>query len=173
MSSTLKIADLIHREHIKTMQALQGLDGLLRKNNERLPPNLGDAALRTLMDSIVRMLAEDIQCHFGFEENHLFPELAARGQGDITAFLTEEHGAIRPLAQAVADLATAALQGTGFSSETWKSFYRQGSELCEREFFHIQKEEMGLLAAISMLIDDEADFILAKIYSDMIANLAV
>ena len=172
MSHTIKIADLIHNEHIKTMLSLQGLDALLRKNSERKPPSLEDPGLRKSLESIVRMLAADIQCHFGFEENHLFPILAGRGQGDITAFLTEEHASIRPLARIISELAATALERPGFNEETWKDFHGLGMELCEREFFHIQKEEMGLLAAIGMFIDDETDLSLSATYLEMMKDLA-
>ena len=171
MTNPTKIAELIHSEHIKTMQSLQGLDELLRKNSERRPPGLDDAGLRKSLEAIAKMLAADIQCHFGFEENHLFPILAERGQRDITYFLAQEHSAIKPLAHAIAEAATLALQGNGFSQEAWQDFHSQGMELCEREFFHIQKEEMGLLAVIGMFIHEEADASLTKIYLEMIAAI--
>jgi hypothetical protein len=43
-------------------------------------------------------------------------------------------------------------------------FRDAGAELVEREIFHIQKEEMGLLAAISALVDRDTDARLAETY---------
>jgi hypothetical protein len=77
--------------------------------------------------------------------------------------LTHEHRSILPLAIQVADLALAAADA-GFTDASWSEFKDAGSELIEREIFHIQKEEMGLISAISALIDPEADEELADIY---------
>ena len=45
-----------------------------------------------------------------------------------------------------------------------RQFRDTGGELVEREIFHIQKEEMGLLAAISALLDEAEDTALAETY---------
>ena len=159
-----QIAILIHDEHIKTMHALQSLEMLLRRQGNRRPPDVTAVAVRAILDTVVQVLAADIQCHFSFEENHLFPVLAGQGDTGITAFLTEEHNSIRPVAREIAALATAALNGTPFTEPAWAYFHEIGTELCEREIYHIQKEEMGLLAAIGMLITAEADARLCQVY---------
>ena len=61
-----------------------------------------------------------------------------------------------------------AAQAAGFTDETWRNFRDAGGELVEREIFHIQKEEMGLLAAISALVEPEVDTRLAETYRQVV-----
>ncbi|MEW5728037.1 MAG: hemerythrin domain-containing protein, partial [Pseudomonadota bacterium] len=57
----------------------------------------------------------------------------------------------------------------GFDDASWRDFADAAHELVEREIFHIQKEEMGLLAAISALVDPATDQRLAEAYQGVMA----
>jgi hemerythrin-like domain-containing protein len=170
MMFNTKIAALLHEEHQHTIKALQGLEEYLLTQTSRRLPNLADPKVRALLENVLLSVAAEVERHFGFEENHLFRVLIDQGEAGIAAFLTEEHATILPLAQGLAVQARAALAGEGFTPEGWKEFHRGGIELCEREIFHIQKEEMGLLAAISMYVDGDADAQLAEIYKALVAE---
>ncbi|MGE5476068.1 MAG: hemerythrin domain-containing protein [Bacteroidales bacterium] len=152
---------LLHEDHMATIETLQRLEEFLGRN--RKPPALDQAALEFL-DGLARTLRTEVESHFGFEENHLFPEFTRRGETGIVMMLTMEHRAILPLAVQVAELAAEAVQAGAFAEQAWRDFADGGAELVEREIFHVQKEEMGLLAAISALLDADADARLAETY---------
>ena len=133
------ISRRLHEEHAATL-ALWG------RVEQSLAAGRQDA---TLMREAAAALAGEIARHFEFEEEQLFPRLAAAGEGDIAGLLTDEHAAIRAaavqfLALAPADPQPAALRPLAF-------------ELAERLVSHVQKEEMALLPALEDLLDEDAD----------------
>ncbi|HLO78967.1 MAG TPA: hemerythrin domain-containing protein [Magnetospirillum sp.] len=152
---------LLHQDHMATIETLQKLEEFLGR--QRSAPAL-DAKLREFLQGLAKTLRDEVESHFGFEENHLFPVFTQQGQTGIVMMLTMEHRAILPLAVQVADLAAGAVQAGGFDQQAWRDFRDSGAELVEREIFHVQKEEMGLLAAISALVDPETDSRLAETY---------
>jgi hemerythrin-like domain-containing protein len=151
---------LLHEDHMATIETLQALDEYISRN--RKTPALDDDG-RAFLNRLSATLREEVEKHFGFEEGHLFPVFTARGETGIVMMLTHEHRTILPLAVQVADLAAQAAVA-GFGEQAWRDFRDCGAELIEREIFHIQKEEMGLLAAISALVDPETDARLAEVY---------
>jgi hemerythrin-like domain-containing protein len=151
---------LIHQDHMSTIEMLQDLEQFLGKNAKA--PAVGED-VKLLLKRISRTLRNEVERHFGFEENHLFPVFVEQGETGIVTMLTHEHRSILPLALQVADGAAAAAEN-GFDDRSWSDFRDAGGELVEREIFHIQKEEMGLLAAISALIDPETDAKLADTF---------
>jgi iron-sulfur cluster repair protein YtfE (RIC family) len=153
------LASLLHEDHMATVQSLQSLDEVLHRH--RGVPAAGTD--REVFERLSKVLRAEVEKHFGFEENHLFPEFVAQGETGIVMMLTHEHRAILPLATRVADLAEKSL-ANGFAEADWKDFAASGRELIEREMFHIQKEEMGLLSAVAALIDSATDARLAEIY---------
>lgn len=157
---------LLHTDHVATIQALQSLEGFLVRQTSKRPPDTTDEPVRKALQSLIDMVANEVGRHFGFEEQHLFPLLADKGEAGIGEFLKQEHATILPLANEMAEAARAALD-KGFDEASWRRFHAAGLELVEREIFHIQKEEMGLLAAISMLVDGESDRMLADTYRSL------
>lgn len=164
MLNQTQIGALLHQDHMSTIETLQGLEELLGKH--RKTPVVDDD-LRFQLKRLARTLKAEVEKHFGFEENHLFPVFVEQGETGIVMMLTHEHRSILPLALQVADIAVAA-QEQGFTDETWRNFRDAGGELVEREIFHIQKEEMGLLAAISALVEPEVDARLADTYRQVV-----
>ena len=154
-----KLGTLLHKDHMHTIETLQALEEVVQS---RKPPVL-DGPLRTLLEGLKDTLRAEVQKHFGFEEEHLFTVFTARGETGIVMMLTQEHRAILPLALEVADAAEAAL-AAGFDESGWRAFKDSAGELIEREVFHIQKEEMGLLSAIAAVIDPTTDARLAETY---------
>ncbi|MBX9634436.1 MAG: hemerythrin domain-containing protein [Magnetospirillum sp.] len=155
---------LLHEDHMSTIATLQTLEEFLGRH--RAAPKVDETA-KAFLIRLAATLREEVEKHFGFEENHLFPVFVERGETGIVMMLTHEHRAILPLAVQVAELATAAVEA-GFNDQAWLDFRDAGSELVEREIFHVQKEEMGLLAAISALIAPEVDARLAETYRQVV-----
>ncbi|WP_448191049.1 hemerythrin domain-containing protein [Azospirillum sp. sgz301742] len=164
-----RIGQLLHADHLTTLGTLQELEGLLVRQGLKVP-NLKDAEVRGALEALVGVVKDEVSRHFGFEEGHLFPALAEAGQVGMTMMLISEHRAILPVAEVAADLAEGALAAGAFSPEDWAEFREAGLEFCERELFHIQKEEMGLLAAVAALIGPDADAKLAEIFEGLHAE---
>lgn len=78
----------------------------------------------------------------------------------------QEHELIRPLAARIKELAVLALDG-GLDDSTWGEFKTLGMELVEREMFHIQKEEMGLVQGLSYFLDPDTDRELSLRYAEV------
>lgn len=154
MVSQSRTGDLLHADHMATIAILQELEDMLAV---KAPPKGGEGFLKRLSTT----LRNEVERHFAFEENHLFPLFGAAG--GMVGMLVQEHRAILPLALGLADMADAGAW-SGFDAAVWQDFRRLGLELIEREVFHIQKEEMGLLAAISIQVDSASDQRLAALY---------
>lgn len=154
MFGNTRVGLALHGEHRSTLAALDDLAQLCRPT---AAPDLGKADTRARLEDLARVLEDDVTSHFGFEEEHLFPRLRQAGAGFMVDMLLGEHQVIRPLAEQVRDRALAAVRDGGFSAEDWATFRRAGQELVDRETFHVQKEEMGLLAALAQVLDPEAD----------------
>lgn len=155
-----QIGGLLHADHVSTIATLHTLDGLI----ERSIPNLADAQVRAALLDLVRVVADEVDRHFAFEEGELFPLLARLGQTGMVGLLTAEHHAILPAAREAGRLAADALERGSFTAGEWTDFQEVAAELIERELFHIQKEEMGLLAAVAALLPADEDARLADAF---------
>ena len=113
------------------------------------------AAVDRLGPSLARHLADEVDRHFRFEENELFPRLAEAGEGDIAELLAEEHVAVREVAALLLPLALAG--PASLDAAGYETFRRHALELVERQVAHIQKESMALLPMLDDLLDDDAD----------------
>lgn len=161
MLTQTRIGALLHEDHMETVQMLQSLEEIVGMRTKGAPSV--DAKLAERLLGIQATIRAEVEKHFGFEEEHLFPVFTSLGETGIVVMLTHEHRSILPLALQVAELAGRGA-GSGFDDGAWQEFRDAASELVERELFHIQKEEMGLLAAISALVDSETDARLADTY---------
>lgn len=123
-----------------------------------------DPALAGLMGEFVRALEHDIERHFRFEEEQLFPRMTENGDGGMAALLTEEHEAIREVAGELMPLARQAAWGT-IDEAGWRTLRTLAMELTERQVAHIQKETMALLPLLDDMLDDETDRELAFAYA--------
>ena len=160
MLSNSRIAAYLHTDHMATIAQLQELEDLIRaKAAPVLTPQL-----RQGLADLAATLRREVEGHFGFEEDHVFPEFLKLGESGIVMMLTHEHRSILPLASQTAALAEAALAEGAFAPQLWQEFRDTAAELVEREIFHIQKEEMGLLGAITHLLNEEIDSRLADAY---------
>ncbi|MCK4862283.1 MAG: hemerythrin domain-containing protein [Rhodobacteraceae bacterium] len=165
MNFTRRTAQLLHEDHQATIVVIESLDQLIAKSRKKAPDVSDPAVLRTLKNA-TGAINEEISSHFAFEENELFTRLEEMGDLAIGDHLRGEHQALLPLGQQVDELARFAIEN-GFTDESWAKFRNVASELVERMFVHIQKEEMALLPALEDLLDDEADMELSTAYSEI------
>lgn len=149
---------MLHDEHLNMMGLLGKLEQALARTSRF------DPALAGLFGQFAHALEQDVERHFRFEEESLFPRMAEHGDGDMAALLVEEHGAIREVAAELLPLSRAAAAGS-LDEAAWATLKRSSMEMIEREVSHIQKETMALLPLLDDLLDEEADRELAFAYT--------
>ena len=162
MNFSRQTSHALHEEHRANLDLL----GRVEQALARAPR--GDAVrspeLVKLVLALARNLEQDLDRHFGFEERELFPRMSEAGDGEIALLLTEEHEAIREVAQELLPLIRAAGAGSA-DGALWDALKRSALEMVERQVAHIQKEEMALLPLLDDLLDDETDRQLAFDYA--------
>ncbi|MFZ4478558.1 MAG: hemerythrin domain-containing protein [Rhodoferax sp.] len=123
-----------------------------------------DPEFLKLIAALSQHLQQDVDRHFGFEERELFTRLREAGDVGIAMLLSEEHEAIRAVAEELVPLASGAAAGS-LDATGWETLKLAVLELVERQVSHIQKEEMALLPMLDDLLDDETDRQLAFDYA--------
>ncbi|PWC40188.1 hemerythrin domain-containing protein [Azospirillum sp. TSO22-1] len=164
---TTQIGRLLHEDHERCLNAVQNLEALLARQGPSKPADPSDPAVRSVLVAAKGVLAQETATHFAFEEDHLFPLLAEVGEQAMILTLKSEHDAIAPLADDIVSLFADGLKAGFFTREQWNDVYTLGMELAERQIFHVQKEELGLLAGIGMMIEPDVDSRLAETYRSM------
>jgi hemerythrin-like domain-containing protein len=158
-----EIGRRLHEEHQSTLSILNDLEAAILARPQDHPMDLADARERETLERFIRVVDRDVSRHFDFEEDALFPILRSRGAADMADMLTREHAAIKPIAIRLKAVAAHALKH-GFNALTWGEFRTSVIDLMDREAFHIQKEEMGLVRVLAYFLDDAQDAALAKRY---------
>lgn len=148
MSFTTQVSRRLHEEHDATL-ALWG-----RVQRVALQPGT-DA--RALLAQALAALEGEIGRHFEFEEQALFPRLAAAGEGDIGELLTEEHVVIRE---------AAARMKSALAGERFDAARTIALELSELILGHVDKEEKALLPAVDDALDEATDAALSMEYAE-------
>jgi hemerythrin-like domain-containing protein len=154
MNFTSQVSRLLDDEHRASLELL----GRIEQACSRLPrgATAPDATLASLLDAFGRHVGGEVDRHFRFEEDQLFPRLADIGGADIAALLAEEHEAMRELAAELLPLVRASAAGT-LDATGFDALRRGIFEMVERQVAHIQKETMALLPMLDQLLDEEAD----------------
>jgi len=161
-----QITRTLHDEHLATISVLERLEGVFRKYGLKKTPTGDNAEITALLGDIITLVECDVKNHFGFEEEKLFPLLAAMGDSPISMILTGEHNVILPLGNLLSALAKSA-RADGFTDASWVQFRVSGGELIERMISHIQKEEMALLPMLEDIVEEDQDAELMMTYSEM------
>ncbi len=164
MSMDRQVSRMLHEEHMQAAALMERLGSALARHGPSAPPAAGDAAFASLCRDLDGALVGEIERHFRFEEDELFPALEARGEGDLGTLLTEEHGAMLPARRRLRELLKAT-QGQPLAPGAWAEFHRLAGELVESLLSHIQKEELALIPLIEELLDAEADARFAEAYA--------
>lgn len=162
MHLTRQTGRALHDEHRANLDLL----GRVEAAFARAPRSarVSDPELARLAGALERQVVQDVERHFAFEEQELFTRMAESGDGDIAGLLTQEHDAIRDVADELLPLAHAAAGGT-LDEAGWGALARCALELVERQVAHIQKEELALLPLLEDLLDDDTDGRLAMDYT--------
>lgn len=165
MDFNFQSARMLHDEHMEEVALIERLDSIVSKYRPDQPPAADDQSVTSLLPDLIAGITSQIDQHFAFEEEHLFPRLAENGESDIGEFLTSEHDAIRQVGRALVAAAKEAMSG-GFTDESWRNFRQMAVETSERVFSHIQKEEMGLLPMVEHFLEPEEDMELSMAYME-------
>jgi hemerythrin-like domain-containing protein len=160
-----EIGRVLHQEHLETLAAMNALEEMIDSRFRDRPPDVSRESARQQVGTLIAAVDHDLYHHFQFEERDLFPTLAQAGVGDITAMLIQEHDAIRPLAERLRSVAVRALQDA-FDKTTWREFREAGMDLVPSVMFHIQKEEMGVIRRLDVLLDAATDKKLADLHAE-------
>ncbi len=165
MSDVGRLGTILQDEHRRTLEAMNDLETRIMGPSKDVPIDVGDAQDGLLIGDLLAVLDTDIDRHFRFEEEELFPVLETRGLGELTAALTQEHQAVRPLADALRSSLEDARKGP-LTPEEWQALREAAMDLIHSVLFHIQKEEMGLIRRLGFLLKDDIDARLATGYTD-------
>jgi len=163
MYGNTRVGQALHGEHQDALTALDDMEQMIR-NKKAVNPT--DPATRRSLDGIFRILDNDVARHFPFEEEHIFPILRDAGADDMADLLTSDHDIIRPLARRLCELNRTAVEAGSFSDDAWTEFRDLGRELIDRQTFHVQKEEMGMLTVLTQVLNDEQDVSLSGLYME-------
>jgi hemerythrin-like domain-containing protein len=158
MNHNRQVARLLDDEHRSLLDLLGQVEQALGRARHH------DAALAPLLGLLARSIEHDMQRHFLFEEESLFPLLIDAGDGGIAALLTDEHDAMREVGDELMPLLRDATAGR-LDDAPWAALRRLAQEFVEREVAHIQKESMALLPMLEDLLDADTDAELALAYS--------
>ena len=158
MPST-QVSRILDDEHRNNIALLGKIEQALGRA-PRFEPGLAG-----LIGQFAAALENDVDRHFRFEEEQLFPRMTEAGDGGMAGLLTEEHEAIREVAAELLPLARRAASGQ-IDEAGWSALRRNALELVERQVSHIQKETMALLPLLDDMLDDETDRELAFAYAD-------
>ncbi len=164
MNFSRRTAQLLHEDHQATIVIIEALDQMIAQAR-KTPPDVTDPTVQATLKRAASAIRDEVSNHFTFEETELFTRLEDLGDVGIAAHLREEHAALLPLGNQVADRAAQALE-SGFTPDQWRDFHSYAGELIERMFAHIQKEEMALLPMLDELLDDETDLELSTRYGE-------
>ncbi|MBT5192057.1 MAG: hemerythrin domain-containing protein [Rhodospirillaceae bacterium] len=150
-----QIAQLLHDEHLRTIDLMNRLEEATSGRRAKSAPADDDTAAKLLLADLHAELQGTAEHHFSFEEENIFPALMAIGDVGIPTILRQEHALLRNVSETLLPLVERAREG-GFTEPDWLEFRDLALDLVERHITHIQKEEMGLLPALSSLFDAEA-----------------
>lgn len=161
MAEESPTGEILHQDHLRTLETMNTLEQRIMGPGKARPLAVDDADDQALVTTIIAMLDEDIDRHFAFEEQVLFPELAKKHVGEVTQALIQEHDAVRTLAAAFRDVAERARCET-LDAEAWGEFRYAAMDLVPSVLFHIQKEEMTVIRQLRVLLPAEVDRDLAE-----------
>jgi hemerythrin-like domain-containing protein len=155
MDITRQVNRVLHDEHMHVQGLLNRLGNLLGQNFDSAQA-LACADNQALLAALTPVLAGDLARHFRLEEEELFPRLVDAGEDDMVGLLREEHEALLPLADKVAQWVARAREGT-LSTSDWAGFRHVGLAFVELQTSHIEKEELALLPALEDALDEDED----------------
>lgn len=163
MTEEAPLSDLLHREHMQTLAVAGDLEA--RVEDKRAGPiDIAEAEDRARLEALVRVADVDIDRHYRFEEEVLFPRLVAAGLGPVVDVLVMEHEAVRVIAGPLRSTAETALC-QGFTPAGWRGFREGICDLVASVSFHIQKEELAIIRQLDTVLGADANRELGRLYA--------
>lgn len=163
MEFAKQTSTVLHDEHMRVQAVLDRFAQFLREQGTEGPPASDDGQLGRIARDVRTVIETELPGHFAFEEDELFPRLAELGDGTMGELLSEEHETVQPVAEALSALCSTAIGGA-LDSAGWSEFRRLGADFVETMTAHIQKEEIGLIAAVEAMLDEDVDREIAFAY---------
>lgn len=165
MTGPTELGRMLHEDHLRTLEMMNLLELRISGKQQSRRLDKADAADEHLLHGVLAIIDQDVNRHFRFEEDDLFPVLDAAGAGDITRLLIQEHEGIRPLAETLRSISARVLEN-GCDDGTWRDFRYAATDLLHAVMFHIQKEEMGLIQKLGFFTDRDTDATLSARYAE-------
>jgi hemerythrin-like domain-containing protein len=162
MTGTAGIAAVLHAEHQHALAVLGTVEELVEAQRQR-PLDPAQPRHRTALDALIAVIDRDLLRHYRFEEQVLFPRLAAVGLCPVTDMLTLEHDSVRAIAAELREVLLAAM-AQGFSPDSWDAFRSLVEDLTFSATFHIQKEETGVIRPLALLLGADENEALGEAY---------
>ena len=160
-----RVNQTLHDEHNATSALVRRLEQAIAAHRQS-PPTADDPAVALLIKELAGGAVAEVERHFAFEEQALFPYLDAMGDGAIGEQLTEEHAALRPLWTRLAVLART-MAAQGIDDVSWSEFRRVGDALCAPMLAHVENEEMALLPLVEDCMDAQTALRLHEEYAQI------
>jgi iron-sulfur cluster repair protein YtfE (RIC family) len=158
--TTTQVGRMLDEDHRANLDLLSRVEAAVG----RAASVESDPKLPALLREFANVMEMDIERHFRFEEDELFPKLEQAGDGAIVALMEQEHDAIREVAEELLPLVREVVAGP-VDEETWDRLRLGVLELVERQLSHIQKETMAVLPLLEDVLDPETDGELALGYA--------
>jgi hemerythrin-like domain-containing protein len=163
MTDAQDIGEMLHIEHLHTLAFANAIEARVFSGRNR-PLDPTDAADAVFIEELLATVDADIDRHFQFEEEVLFPRVNDAGLNEVTAMLVEEHAMIRTMAAELRSLALSA-RTDGPDPAQWAQFRDVAMDFIHAAMFHIQKEEMGVIRALSVMLGPDTARALAADYA--------
>jgi len=164
MRFTNRVNQTLHDEHNATSALVRRVQQAIA-GHRHAPPGADDHAVALLVKDLSGGAAAEVERHFAFEEQALFPYLDGMGDEAIGVQLTEEHNALRPLWTRLAALARE-IATQGIDEARWSEFRRVGDALCAPMLAHVENEEMALLPLLEESMDAQTELRLHEEYAE-------
>lgn len=160
-----QITRRLHDEHEAAFRLIARVEQMFAGPAADSMPDFAAPAWSALLRDLHAALEFEIAGHFDIEERALFPLLIEAGAGDMVGILDDEHKAIRAIAAPLIGLLKKS-RNAGLDAADWRALRALGLDLCERLDAHAHKEEIAMLPALEMVLDDERDRELIASYAN-------
>ncbi len=161
--SPSRICQTLREEHRCTGLFVERLQAMLGRHPSA-PPDRADGLAAGVLRDLPSALGAELSRHFDFEEESLFPLLAAEGAPAIGQHLTEAHLQMRPLLARLLAVGATSL-ATGFDVARWSEFRIAAGDLCGQLLAHVEMEDMVLLPLLEENLDPVEDAALYDVYA--------
>lgn len=155
---------ILHDEHMVVMNLLNRFEGLLANVDAAHGLDVAEPGSAGLLTELITALEGDVDRHFRFEEEALFPELDEAGEGDFVEALRQDHAGLQAMAKQIVTLAKSAL-ADGLDGGQSLKLAQVGRAYVQDLIAHAEREEMALLPMLELHLDDDKDMMLSQEYA--------